>query len=45
MKPSAFLKAWEHFSNEDFKEEFIADTLSLLKLTDGKWKVIQDKKI
>jgi 2'-5' RNA ligase len=45
MKPSAFVKAWEHFSKTEFTETFIADSISLLKLIDGKWKVIGEKRI
>jgi 2'-5' RNA ligase len=44
MSPSAFLKAWEHFSKEDYSISFIADRISLLKLQEGKWKVIEEKK-
>jgi 2'-5' RNA ligase len=45
IKPSAFLKAWEHFSKEDFNEMFVADSVSLLKLINGRWEMIKDKKI
>lgn len=44
MSPSAFLKAWEHFSKEDYAASFIADQIALLKLQEGKWKVIEEKK-
>lgn len=40
MSPSAFLKAWEHFSKEDYSASFIADKISLFKLSTGKWDVI-----
>lgn len=44
MSPSAFLKAWERFSKEDYTASFIADGISLLKLQEGKWEVIEEKK-
>jgi 2'-5' RNA ligase len=44
MKPHDFEIAWEHFSKLNFKEQFIAHTISLLKLTDSKWNVIGEKR-
>ena len=41
--PSAFTKAWEYLSATEFSEVFITKTISLLKLIDGKWKVIGQK--
>ena len=43
LKPSDFIKAWEHFSKKDFKEIFHSRTISLLKLSPGKWSVIGEK--
>jgi len=40
MKPSHFEKAWEYFSNKEFKETFYTNTISLLRLNPGKWDVI-----
>ncbi len=44
LKPGDFEKAWQHFSNKIFKEEFRTQTISLLKLIDGKWNVIGEKR-
>lgn len=43
IKPSAFVKAWEYFSNRKFEESFTSNTISLLKLSDGKWNSIAQK--
>ncbi len=43
MKPGDFYKAWQHFSQTEFKEVFRAKTISLLKLSPGKWDVIGEK--
>ncbi len=43
LKPGDFKKAWQHFSNKIFKEKFHSKTVSLLKLTDGKWNVTGEK--
>jgi 2'-5' RNA ligase len=40
LKPGDFIKAWEHFSHKKFEEKFTADTISVLKLNEGKWTVI-----
>lgn len=40
MKPGDFEKAWQHFSKKEFKETFRTKTISLLKLSPGKWNVI-----
>lgn len=42
MSPSAFLKAWEHFSKEDYHATFTVSSISLLKLSPGKWNIIQE---
>ena len=44
LKPADLEKAWEHFEKKVFKENFSSQTISLLKLTAGKWKVIGEKK-
>ncbi|MBI1782432.1 MAG: 2'-5' RNA ligase family protein [Sphingobacteriales bacterium] len=43
VKPSAFVKACEYFSERKFEESFTSNTISLLKLSDGKWNVIAQK--
>ena len=42
MKPSDFVKAWEHFSGKNFGEKFQADTVSLLRLYPDQWKVVAE---
>jgi len=37
MKPNDFLKAWEYFSQKQFKEGFTTNTISLFKLCPEKW--------
>ena len=44
MKPSDFTKAWEHFSKIVFKENFVADAISLLKLSPDQWNIIDEVK-
>jgi 2'-5' RNA ligase len=44
LKPGDFEKAWQHFSEKPFTEAFRTQTISLLKLTDGKWNVISEKR-
>lgn len=39
MKPGHFIKAWQHFSNREFKEQFSVNAISLLKLDQEKWEV------
>ncbi|HMU46329.1 MAG TPA: 2'-5' RNA ligase family protein [Chitinophagaceae bacterium] len=43
LSPSVFVKSWKYFSDKIFTESFIANDISLLKLTDGKWTVIATK--
>lgn len=43
VKPSAFVIAWEYFSKRKFEESFTSNTISLLKLSDGKWNSIAQK--
>ena len=42
MKPSHFETAWEHFLKKEISEVFDAKTISLLKLCDGKWQIINE---
>lgn len=44
MKPSDFVKAWDHFSERSFHENFHAVSISLLRLYPDGWKVIAEKK-
>ncbi len=44
LKPGDFEKAWLHFSNKNCKENFSSKSISLLKLTEGNWKVISEKR-
>lgn len=43
MQLSHFEKAWTFFSKKEFSEKFIADSVSLLKLVEGKWTVISER--
>ena len=43
LKPSDFVKAWQHFSNKAFHSSFRTKTISLFKLDSGKWNVISEK--
>jgi 2'-5' RNA ligase len=43
IKPGDFNKAWEHFKRKSFDEQFEVKTISLLKLTPGKWNVIAEQ--
>ena len=45
IKPGDFIKAWEHFKRLTFDERFDATSLSLLKLSPGKWNVIAEQSI
>lgn len=42
LKKSAFKEAWEEFSVKDYKAEFMADKLSLLKHDGKMWTVFRD---
>jgi 2'-5' RNA ligase len=44
LKPGDFEKSWQHFSNKVYEEKFYNKTISLLKLTEGKWILIGEKK-
>jgi 2'-5' RNA ligase len=43
LKPGDFEKAWLYFSDKNYKKNFSSRTISLLKLTEGNWKVIAEK--
>ena len=43
IKPGDFNKAWEHFKRLTFDERFDATSVSLLKLSPGKWNVISEQ--
>lgn len=43
MSPSAFYKAWEQFSVQNFTFSFKANTITLLKLSPGKWNIITER--
>ena len=43
LKPSDFIKAWEHFSKKSFDDSFHTSHISLLKLGTEKWNVIAEK--
>jgi len=45
LKPGDFLKAWEQYSRKTFKEHFEANTISLLKLSPGKWDVVRSREL
>lgn len=42
LKPGDFDKAWQRFAKTEFRENFIANNISLLKLEKGKWEVIRE---
>jgi len=44
LKPGDFDKAWLHFSKQTFQEKIYTRTISLLKLSGGKWNVISEKR-
>lgn len=44
LKPGDFEKAWLHFKGKNYKENFSSKTISLLKLTEGYWKLIAEKR-
>lgn len=43
MTPSAFYKAWEQVSIQNFTFSFSANKITLLKLSPGKWDTIAEK--
>jgi 2'-5' RNA ligase len=43
LKPGDFIKAWEHFSNKFFEDNFQTNQIFLLKLSPEKWNVIAEK--
>lgn len=42
IKPGDFNKAWDHFKQISLKEQFKAASVSLLKLSPGKWNIIAE---
>lgn len=44
IKPNDFKKAWAYFEKQEFDQTFTASTISLLKLSPGKWNIIAEKK-
>lgn len=44
LKPQDFSKAWEYFSKKNFSATFQSRTITLLKLSPGKWNIIGEKK-
>ncbi|HYG03142.1 MAG TPA: 2'-5' RNA ligase family protein [Chryseosolibacter sp.] len=42
LKKHAFLKAWEEFKDKEYKAEFIADRIALLKHTGKVWQVYRE---
>lgn len=43
MPPPAFYKAWKQFSVQNFTYSFMANTITLLKLSPGKWNIIAER--
>jgi 2'-5' RNA ligase len=43
LKPADFIKAWEYFSAKQFMTTFTVQVISLLKLSPGKWNVIEQQ--
>jgi 2'-5' RNA ligase len=39
MMPQHFFKAWEYFSEMEFREQFLVEEVSILKLTEGRWTI------
>lgn len=42
LRKTAYLQAWEEFKNKEYKAEFMADKLSLLKHDGKKWNILCD---
>lgn len=42
LKKSAYTAAWEEFSKKEYKAEFIADKIALLKHNGKEWKMFRD---
>ncbi len=45
LKPGDFDKAWEHFSKKKYQASFTVEEISLLKLKEGKWTTIANRKL
>jgi 2'-5' RNA ligase len=43
LKPSDFDKAWIHFQKEKYRRTFTAEAISLLKLEEGKWQLLDSR--
>jgi 2'-5' RNA ligase len=43
LKPGDFIKAWDYFSHQEFTASFTTQTISLLKLSPGKWNVFSEQ--
>lgn len=43
MSPSDFYKAWEQLSAQSFMYSFMTNTITLLKLSPGKWNIIAER--
>lgn len=42
LKKSAYAKAWQEFADKEYKAEFIADSVALLKHDGKAWKVLKN---
>jgi 2'-5' RNA ligase len=42
LKKAEYAKAWEEFAKKEYKAEFIADKVALLKHNGHEWKVLKD---
>jgi 2'-5' RNA ligase len=42
LKKSAYANAWQEFQNKEYKAEFIADKVALLKHDGKEWKLLKD---
>ncbi len=45
IKPSDFDKAWTHFSKNRYEASFVAETITLLKLMEGKWEALATREL
>jgi 2'-5' RNA ligase len=43
LQPSQFEKAWIYFEQKKFSDSFVARSISLLMLHEGRWSVIREK--
>lgn len=42
LKKSAYAKAWEEFEKKEYRAEFIADKVALLKHNGSEWKILKE---